>query len=221
MEKSHYFLLVLLLAFSLQVYSQDDPEEGTLTKGETVELINSNIIEPGFQGSNDVVQLNQAGNENTLVAVQQISGASTYVLTAYQTGDHNNGYVSQTGEGHETYLLQTGNFNHANMWSVGSKVLQTAKQEGDQNLINSYIENYSYSFRAAGIFQLGDHNRVQLQLSDHGTANSLSGIAIVQNGPGNSAELSLDHFEAPYLKVEQNGGAVVAITHSDFYFPTH
>ncbi len=89
----------------------------------------------------------------------------------------------------------------------------------DCNQVNSFIENYNLT-RTATSIQVGDGNKLNLQLPDNNSENSLIGIMVLQTGAGNSADLYLDHFEAPYLKVEQTGGAAISITHSAFNFPT-
>jgi hypothetical protein len=129
------------------------------------------------------------------------------------------GYTYQSGVNHELILNQNGNNNTANLWSFGSNTQNFVQQEGSNNFVNSYIENTSMDSRTATSIQIGDNNRINLQLPGTYT-NALKDILILQTGPGNSADLMLTHFDSPFLKVEQTGGAAIQITHSAFNFPT-
>jgi hypothetical protein len=167
-----------------------------------------------------MLQLQQIGNNNQITAIQQLNGNLQFILTANQEGTGNIGYINQLGNGHESLLVQNGNTNVANLWSVGSQTQNFVQQEGIGNLVNSYIENYNFQSRTTSSIQVGDGNKLNLQLPDNNSENSLIGIMVLQTGAGNSADLFLDHFEAPYLKVEQTGGAAISISHSAFNFPT-
>jgi hypothetical protein len=217
------FALIFILLFSatsFNAFSQDDVEETILTPGETVELISGQIIDFGYSVINDMLQLQQIGNNNQITAIQQLNGNTQFILTANQEGTGNIGYINQSGNGHESSLVQNGNTNVANLWSVGSQTQNFVQQEGIGNQVNSFIENYNSQSRTATSIQIGDGNKLNLQLPDNNSENSLIGIMVLQTGAGNSADLYLDHFEAPYLKVEQTGGAAISITHSAFNFPT-
>lgn len=217
------FALIFILLFSattLNAFSQDVVEETILTPGETVELISGQVIDFGYSVINDMLQLQQIGNNNQITAIQQLNGNLQFILTANQEGTGNIGYINQLGNGHESLLVQNGNTNVANLWSVGSQTQNFVQQEGIGNLVNSYIENYNFQSRTTSSIQVGDGNKLNLQLPDNNSENSLIGIMVLQTGAGNSADLFLDHFEAPYLKVEQTGGAAISISHSAFNFPT-
>ena len=201
-------------------FAQEDVPETVLTPLETVELISGHVIDFSYLVLNDVLQIQQTGNNNHMTAIQQLSGNSPYILTAIQDGDGNIGYINQSGNGHETLLTQNGSGNIAYLWSLGSNTQNFVQQEGIGNQLNSYIENNDFDSRTANLIQLGDDNKINLQLPDINPVNALKGIAILQTGSGNYADLYLDHSSTPYFKVEQTGGAEIRIMHSDFNFPT-
>ncbi len=219
MKFAHIFILFLIVT-SFSAFAQEEVPETVLTPRETVELIKGQVIDFGYSVINDMLQIQQIGDNNQITAIQQLNGNAQYILTANQSGTGNIGYINQSGDGHESLLIQNGSINTANLWSVGSQTQNFVQQEGIGNQVNSYIENYNFQSRTATSIQLGDGNKINLQLPDNKAENSLMGIAVLQTGGGNSADLYLDHFEAPYLKVEQTGGAAISITHSAFNFPT-
>ncbi len=214
--------IILLFSLLLVVFfanAQDEEENtGILTTSETEELLQVNIIEFGSPVINDILQLQQVGDDNKLIAIQQLSDNTSYVFTAKQTGDGNIGYVNQTGNNHESLLFQNGNLNIANLWSVGANTQNFVQQEGNANLVNSFVENFNSPSKTVTSIQIGDDNEINLALIDEGA--SLSGIAVLQTGQSNFAELYLNHFDSPYLNVVQTGGAKISITHTDFSFPT-
>ncbi len=127
------FALIFILLFSatsFNAFSQDDVEETILTPGETVELISGQIIDFGYSVINDMLQLQQIGNNNQITAIQQLNGNTQFILTANQEGTGNIGYINQSGNGHESSLVQNGNTNVANLWSVGSQTQNFVQQEG-------------------------------------------------------------------------------------------
>lgn len=214
-------LLFSLLLVGFFANAQDEEENpGTLTTGETEELLQVNIIDFGSPVINDILKLQQVGDGNKLIAIQQLNDNSTYIFSAKQSGDNNSGFINQNGNNHESLLFQNGNLNIANLWSVGANTQNFVQQEGNANLVNSYIENFNFPSKTATSIQVGDDNEINLALTDVGASNNLSGIMVLQTGSSNFAELFLDHYNAPYLKIEQTGGAKISIKHTDFSFPT-
>jgi len=45
------------------------------------------------------------------------------------------------------------------------------------------------------------------------------GMRLTQTGDANSANLVLENYDAPFIKVDQTGGANIEIMHSFFHFP--
>lgn len=218
MKLAQTFVLFLAIT-SLGAFAQEDEPKTVLSKSETIELIGSHVISFGSD-EKEVLGVEQTGDNNQLTAIQQLTQPDNYVFQTAQTGDNNVGYTFQAGTNHELILNQNGNNNEANLWSYGLSTQNFVQQEGSNNFVNSYIENTSTDSRTATSMQIGDNNSINLQLPDTNPVNTLKGITILQTGTGNSAELMLNHFDSPYLKVEQTGGATVSITHSPFNFPT-
>jgi len=214
MKKQFLFLSVCLLMINLSSTAQG------VTTSEAVELINNRAINWEFPVVSDRLQLDQVGNNNQLTAIQQLDDNTSYILTAKQEGNENKGYIKQEGKGHESVLLQNGYSNEASLWSLGSNTQNFVQQKGNGNSINSLIENYNFNARATTSIQVGNVNRIDLQMNDAHADNNLLGLLVIQKGSGNSALLSLDNIQSPYLKVEQKGsGAAVSITQSAFNFP--
>lgn len=214
--KSTQIFIFFLVIISFSSFAQVYVLEGVLTTSETMELIGGHIISFG-SAQRDVLQIEQIGNNNQLTAIQQLTQSGSYVFQTLQKGDNNMGYTYQSGVGHELILNQNGNNNEANLQSIGSNTKNFVQQEGSYNFVNSFIENTSLESRTATSVQIGDKNSINLQLPDNNTNKSLM---VLQTGTGNSADLLLNQFDAPSLKVEQTGGATVLITQSDFNFPT-
>ena len=186
-------------------------------------FLNNNAVEFNFTGVPGALQVNQTGNSNEMIAIQQLSDNQNYILTGNQEGTGNKGFINQTGFDHESILSQKneeGNVgNEANLWSVGSNTQNFVRQEGSQNVVNSYVENTTGFLRSAISIQQGNNNQIDLALLEREEINNIMGIQVTQTGDANSANLVLEDYNAPYIKVNQTGGANIEITHSDFYFP--
>ncbi len=219
--RNNLLVIIYFLLVSFAVTAQEEESTSVLSAGETMELISGHVIFLEIPVENDILQLNQLGNENQLTAIQQLDDVSDYILNATQQGNRNIGYVNQEGNNHESVLFQNGDLNNASLWSVGAKTQNIVKQDGDGNMVNSYIENFNLLNRVASSVQIGDKNRIDLQLWDTNSSNPLMGVEVIQNGSNNLAGLSLEHYDAPYLKIEQTGNSAppVTITHTDFSFP--
>ena len=204
-----------LAVFTFSVFAQE--------RGDALDWFLNNPVDYSFSGTPNVLRINQIGNGNEMVAIQQLSDNQNYILTARQQGVGNKGYINQTGFDHESVLSQKnseGNLgNEANLWSVGGNTKNFVRQEGSENFVNSYVENTTGFIRRAISIQQGDNNRIDLELLGSGEADNLMGVRVTQTGDANSANLDLENFNSPYIKVNQTGGANIEITHSDFYFP--
>ena len=205
-----------LAALTFSVFAQET--------GEALDwFLNNNSVDYSFSGAQDVLQVNQLGDHNEMVAIQQLSDNQNYIFTASQEGTGNKGFINQTGFDHESILSQKNSEgdlgNEANLWSVGGNTKNFVRQEGSENFVNSYVENTTGFIRRAISIQEGNNNRIDLALIEREENNNLMGVRVTQTGDANSANLVLENFDAPFIKVDQTGGASIEITHSDFYFP--
>lgn len=214
--------LILFLGLFLIVFStiaQKEENSGRLSTGETAELISRDIIEFDNPIMKDVVHLQQIGNQNELSILQQIDNRATYILTAEQIGNKNIGYIDQNGDNHESLLLQRGNSNTANLWSIGSSTHNSVYQDGHNNQVDSFIQNQLPATKSATSIQQGNNNFINLNFLSGVIDPTPNGMLIDQGGTGNMADVTIDNFNVPYLKIEQTGGAKVIINNSDFNYP--
>jgi hypothetical protein len=226
--KLRLFFTTFLLACCFCAFGQDEGENETsqlLSADESLEwfLNNNNAVDFNFSGTTDVLQINQVGDHNEMVAIQQLSDNQNYILTGNQEGTGNKGYINQTGFDHGSILSQKNSEgdlgNEANLWSVGNTTQNFVRQEGSENFVNSYVENTTGFIRRAISIQKGNNNRIDLALIEREEENNLMGVRVTQTGNANSANMILKNYDAPFIKVHQTGGAKIEITHSDFYFP--
>jgi len=205
-----FFLTVFALASTAQVCSDEN----------TWGLLDYDIMESGVLLNSNLTIIKQTGTQNNIVTIQQNPGVSANQILSNQHGARNVGYINQMGESHQTSLRQSGNRNEANLWSSGNLANTSVIQKGNGNFINSYIDNKVAQLHSASLVQHGRSNSIELALMGNSLSTDLDcTVSVVQTGNANMAELILDHFDAPYLKVEQTGGAVITITHSAFSFP--
>ena len=71
------FLFFISMLFAFYANAQKEENTGTLSTSETVELIQRDIIDFENPIINDVIQLQQIGNNNELTAIQQLDGLTT------------------------------------------------------------------------------------------------------------------------------------------------
>jgi hypothetical protein len=225
--KMRLFYTTVLLAICFYAVGQEEGENETpqmLSTGESLDwFISNNAVDYNFSGTPNVLQISQIGNGNEMVAIQQLSDNQNYIFTADQQGTGNKGYINQTGFDHESILSQKNSEgdlgNEANLWSVGSNTQNFVRQEGNENFVNSYVENTTGFIRRAISIQEGNNNRIDLALIEREETNNLMGVRVTQTGDANRANLVLENFDAPFINVHQTGGASIEITHSDFFFP--
>lgn len=217
-----FYKLIMIFSLFFVVFSangQKKENTGTFTSGETVELIQGDFIEFDNPVINDVVQIQQIGNKNDLKTIQQLNDQNTYILTTEQHGNNNTGYIDQRGSNHESLLIQNGNSNVANMWSLGINTQNRIYQDGNNNLVDSYIENNLPTTKSAISYQEGNNNLIYLNFLSGITNPTPIGLLIDQKGTANMADVTIDNYNIPYLKIEQTGGAKVIINNSDFNYP--
>ena len=218
--KNRLIIVFFAMLTGFITYAQEEEENlGKISMSETAELIQGDIINFDTPIKDNIVQLQQIGDNNKLNANQNLIQNTVYILTAEQTGNSNEGFIEQNGGAHESLLMQSGNSNVANLFSIGYDTKNGVFQIGNNNLANSSIENNSLTPKSIQSYQLGDHNQINLSLQAGTIDPTLGGLLIEQRGDNNMADVMIDNYNVPYMKIEQTGGAKVIIHNSDFNYP--
>jgi len=204
-----FFLTILALASTAQV-----------TEEELNEMMNSREI----QLENPIV--------SNFLSIRQIEQNMDFTFPGLgnkviinQNGTNNNGFINQTGSGIETYLSQTGSSNEANLLSDGNNISVSAKQDGDGNIINTYIKNLDLQSRSALLLQNGNNNRIDLELFGDGVPTGVLSqeVKITQQGNNHVLEASGEDAFAPFEVTQNSGvggeGMQISISNSYFNFP--
>jgi len=216
----HFIATVLVFLGSLFAASGQ-----VITEQEINELLNSREIQIDNPIIQNLTVIRQVQDENQIISFQeQLGGLSNHVLVN-QDGTGNRGYIEQTGSGVETRLWQYNSNNEANLWSVGESIHTQVKQDGDGNVINSYIENTGLVLRSASLLQEGNNNRIDLSLKGDGFGENAATQTAVISQYGNRHEVKaiMEPFSAP-LEITQtpgtNGeGMQINVSTSTFSFP--
>lgn len=196
-----------------------------ISEEEIIELINGHILQFNNRSNSDLSFVRQVGDKNRATSIQEQEGILSNLLIINQYGIENVGYIEQIGYELKTYLWQYNLNNEANLWSVGGNIRTTVKQEGDGNIINSYIENYGVNSRSATLLQDGNGNRIDLSLRGDGFDNNLAEQAVIINQFGNQLEVKalMEPFSTPIVINQYSGsrreGMKVNISTSTFDFP--
>ena len=216
----HYIGTVLVFLGSLFAVSAQ-----VITKQELNELLNSRDIQMDNPIIQNLTVIRQVQDENQINSIQEQQGSASNHVLVNQNGTGNRGYIEQTGSGLETYLWQYNANNEANLWSVGENIHTSVKQDGEGNVINSYIENTGLVLRSAALVQEGNDNRIDLSLKGDGFGANAAEQTVVINQKGNQHEVKafMEPFSAP-LEINQtpgvNGeGMKIDVSTSTFSFP--
>ncbi|WP_321995847.1 hypothetical protein [Draconibacterium orientale] len=221
MKTSIVFLCFFLFANYVLIAQQ------VITGEEMQDLLNSSellIENPFISNSSLVRQIDQA---NSFTAIQNQQGSLQNNILVNQNGIQNSGYINQTGSGLETKLWQYKTSNEANLWSEGDNISVEVKQDGIDNSINSFIENYVLVSRSAYLLQQGNNNRIELALFGDvaPSVNDAQQVQISQTGNDHSVEAMLENSFAPISITQTPGvngeGMQVNISNSAFSFPTN
>ena len=219
MKKIITLLSLIILVGMLPITGQD------ISEAEVVELINVNILQLGNQTNSNLSFIRQVGDENRSISIQEQEGVVPNLLMMNQEGIRNSSYIEQTGLEIQTYLWQYNLANEANVWSVGKNIMTSVKQNGERNLVNSFIENYGVSLRSAMLLQEGNQNRIDLSLKGDGFSNNRTEQTVIINQYGNQNEVQafMEPFSAP-IEINQypgfrGEGMKVNISTSTFNFP--
>ena len=219
MKKIITLLSLIILVGMLPITGQD------ISEAEVVELINGNILQLGNQTNSNLSFIRQVGDENRSISIQEQEGVVPNLLMMNQEGIRNSSYIEQTGLEIQTYLWQYNLANEANVWSAGKNIMTSVKQNGERNLVNSFIENYGVSLRSAMLLQEGNQNRIDLSLKGDGFSNNRTEQTVIINQYGNQNEVQafMEPFSAP-IEINQypgfrGEGMKVNISTSTFNFP--
>lgn len=196
-----------------------------ISEEEIIELINGHILQFNNRSNSDLSFVRQVGDKNRATSIQEQEGVLSNVLIINQDGIENTGYIEQIGAELKTYLWQYNYNNEASLWSVGENIRTTVKQNGEENIINSYIENYGVHLRSASLLQEGNRNRIDLSLKGDGFDSDLAEQAVIINQFGNNHEVKalIEPFSTPIVINQYSGsrreGMRVNISTSTFDFP--
>lgn len=216
-------LIITFLSLIFCIYAY--PQEQTQSIEEQVtELSNFQILGCENQLNTNVAYLNQVGDNNNIVAIQQNTGAVPNQIISIQEGEGNQGYIEQSGPAHLIILRQDGWNNEANLWSEGAKTDTWVSQVGDNNIINSYIDNAGLLPKAALLKQDGSNNVIDFALLGNGCLwNSWpKGAYIKQTGDDLEVTALFDSYQSPVYIEQQsgaNGGMKVNVSNTTFSFP--
>ena len=196
-----------------------------ISEEEIIELINGQVLQLDNLPNSNLSFIRQIGAENTATSIQEKEGMVANLAIINQDGIRNTGYIEQTGSELKTYLGQYNLNNEANLWSVGGNIRTTVKQDGEGNIINSYIENDRLNLRTAMLLQEGNDNIIDLSLKGDGFGSSLAEQAVIINQFGNQHEVKalMNPFSSPFEINQYPGiggeGMKVNISTSTFNFP--
>ncbi len=185
------------------------------------ELNEFHVIQIEPENPGNYAQIEQHGQHNQLVAIQQLSSATENSMTILQDGNRNSAYAKQDGENHRSLLIQKGNNNEASLWSLGGETQNLVFQDGNNNFVNSYIKNSNSVEKVIASIQQGNNNRIELQLNEFGSSTGALQSDIEQTGNGNLAEVQYNQFEGSGISITQTGNPAppVIVKQSDFSFP--
>ena len=209
-----FIVLVLLIVFAgaLPIIGQVVSEE------EVVELLNGHILQLDNQTNKNLSFVRQVGSKNSAVSIQEQGGIVSNLVMMNQDGIANAGYIEHSGSELTTHLWQYNIGNEANLWLVGKNILTSVKQDGERNVVNSYIENDGVNKRSATFLQEGNYNRIDFSLR---ASHPMEQVAIInQYGNQHQVEAHMEPSSAP-VTIDQYGaeGMKVNVSTSAFNFP--
>jgi len=216
--------IVFLFLFSFAFYELNAQQ--LISNGEIKDLLNSSKMEIENPLISNFALIRQINEANSFYGLQSQEGSLQNNILVNQRGINNSGFINQSGSGLETKLWQYKTSNEANLWSDGKDITMEVKQYGNDNSINSFIENYFLVSRSAYLHQNGNNNRIELALFGNGIPVKVDAqqVQISQTGNDHSIDAVLENTFAPISITQTPGvngeGMQVNISNSDFYFPT-
>ncbi len=212
-------LSLILTVISFNANSQ------VITEEEMHDLLNSQEIQLDNPIINNFLMIRQISDDNEIVSIQNNSGDIQNNVLVNQNGNGNKGFIEQNGSGLETQLWQYNSSNEANLLSEGKNILISAKQDGDGNVINSYIKNFDLESRSAMLLQEGNNNSIELELLEMNIPEGSQSqeVRVTQNGNGHEAVIKGIDFNSTVEVTQTAGfggeGMQVEINTSYFSFP--
>ena len=196
-----------------------------ISNGEIQDLLNSSKIDIENPLINNFALIRQINEANSFNGMQSQEGSMQNNILVNQSGVKNSSIVNQSGSGLETKLWQYKSGNEANLWSEGKDIIVEVKQDGNNNSINSFIENYFLVSRSAYLLQNGNNNRIELALFGDGIPLEIDAqqVQISQTGNDHSINAVLENTIVPISITQTPGmngeGMQVNISNSEFAFP--
>lgn len=216
----------IIALFSIIIFVGMYPAFGqVISEEEVIELLNGHVLHLDNQASSNISFIRQVGDKNTAVSIQGQEGVVSNLVMMNQDGIENKSYIEQTGSEIKTYLWQYNSANDANLWSLGQNIQTSVKQNGEGNIVNSFIENYGVNLRSATLLQEGNQNRIDLSLKGNGFGNNQVEQTVIINQFGNQHEVQafMEPFSAPIEINQYSGiggeGMKVNVSTSTFNFP--
>lgn len=200
MKKLQLFVFGIFIALALNA-------QQIISDEEMHDLLNSEVIQVDNPIISNFSLIRQIDRDNTFTAIQNQQGSLQNNILVNQNGTGNSGYIEQAGSGLETKLWQYKSSNEANLWSEGENVKVEVKQDGNDNSINSFIENYFLVSRSAFLLQQGNNNRIELALFGDGipSVSDAQQVQISQTGNDHSVDAVLEDSFAP-ISITQTPG---------------
>ena len=212
MKKFIVLVLLIVCARAIPIIGQVVSEE------EVVELLNGHILQLDNQTNKNLSFVRQVGIKNSAVSIQEQGGIVSNLVMMNQDGIANAGYIEHSGSELTTHLWQYNIGNEANLWLVGKNILTSVKQNGERNVVNSYIENDGVNKRSATFLQEGNQNKIDFSLIG---SHPMEQVAIInQYGNQHQVEAHMEPSSAPFT-IDQHGaeGMKVNVSTSAFNFP--
>lgn len=226
MDKKMNIRLLFFLFFVLSAFGLRAQQVQVISDEEMQDLLNSSEIQVGNPIISNFMLIRQIDQNNTIDVTQNQQGVWQNTVLFNQNGAGNSGYINQTGSGIETNLWQYKSGNEANLWSEGENIKMEVKQDGNDNSISSFIENYFLVSRSAYLLQQGNNNRIELALFGDGipSVSDAQQVQISQTGNDHSVDAVLENSFAPITITQTPGvngeGMPVNISNSTFAFPS-
>jgi len=219
--KMNKFRITVLLLFTTLVLRAQQ----VVSTDELQDLLNSASLQLENPDVRNFSLIRQIDQTNSISVIQNQQGSLQNTVLVNQDGQLNAGYIEQNGYSLQTQLWQFGSGNEASLWSEGNHINMEVKQDGNDNTINSFIENYVLVSRSAYLLQQGNNNRIELALFGDAvpTLSNAQELQISQTGNNHSLQANLENTFESFTVTQTAGingeGMQVNISNSAFSFP--
>lgn len=209
-----FIVLVLLIVYvgALPIIGQ------VVTEEEVVELLNGHILQLDNQTNKNLSFIRQVGSKNSAISIQEQGGIISNLVMMNQDGIANAGYIEHSGSELTTHLWQYNIGNEANLWLIGKNISTSVKQNGEKNVVNSFIENDGVNKRLATFLQEGNQNKIDFSLIG---SHPIEQVAIInQYGNQHQVDAHMEPLSVPLIINQQGAeGMKVNVSTSAFNFP--